>query len=212
MGEPRLRNAITLLRKAGSAGLLLLALGCTSDNSSRDTRHDDPILGIGARPANQAAAVSTSTPVTSAQGGAPTPAYRPSPPLTAATPTSSANNGGFQPLQNGNDLRIGAPAPAANAQPVPGVTAVPPPGAPTTAPSTPIGMPATTSNTLDQAYAAVQARNPLAYSMTFNSQTNEYTFLMKVPSKLNSAAIQSVEASAATPVDAIKRTLEQLSN
>jgi hypothetical protein len=111
-------------------------------------------------------------------------------------------------------LRIGAGAPVAQqpvAQPVAGVTPVPPPGAPAPPPATPIGTPVG-GNSLDQAYAAVTARGPLAYQMKFNSQTGEYTFQMKVPSRLNSAAIQSVEASAATPADAIRRTLEQLTN
>jgi hypothetical protein len=139
-----------------------------------------------------------------------------------AMPTSNAAlaGNGFQPLQGGNDLRIGAGAPTAVggpvaqqpvAQPVAGVSPVPPPGAPTPPPATPIGTP-TGGNSLDQAYAAVTARGPLAYQMKFNSQTGEYTFQMKVPSRLNSAAIQSVEASAATPADAIRRTLEQLTN
>jgi hypothetical protein len=143
-----------------------------------------------------------------AQGGPPPPAYRPQAPLTAMPTSNAALAGnGFQPLQGGNDLRIGAGAPVAQqpvAQPVAGVTAMPPP-------ATPIGTPAV-GNSLDQAYAAVTARGPLAYQMKFNSQTGEYTFQMKVPSRLNSAAIQSVEASAATPADAIRRTLEQLTN
>jgi hypothetical protein len=48
--------------------------------------------------------------------------------------------------------------------------------------------------------------------MTFNSQTGEYTFQMTVPSKLNTAAVQHVEATSANPTDAIRRTLEQLPN
>jgi hypothetical protein len=91
------------------------------------------------------------------------------------------------------------------------VTPVPPPGAPTPPAPTPIGAP-TAGGSLDQLYAAVTARNPLSYRMTFNSQAGEYTFQMTVPSKLNSAAVQHIEASAATPTAAIQRTLEQLTN
>jgi regulator of sigma E protease len=216
MGEPRPRQTTTLLRRAGTAGLLLLAVGCTTDSSRDGGKRDDPLLGIGARPAYQTPATPTSNPGSVAQGPPP-PAYQPQPPLTAAMPTSNAAlAGGFQPLRGGNDLRIGAGAPTAPggpvAQPVAGVQAVPPPGAPASPPAaTPIGVP-TAAGTLDQAYAAVTARGPLAYQMKFNSQTGEYTFQMKVPSKLNTAAVQSVEASAATPTDAIKRTLEQLAN
>jgi hypothetical protein len=210
MGEPRPRQATTLLRRAGSAGLLLLAVGCTTDGGRDNSKRDDPLLGIGARPAYQPAAVATTNPGTVAQGPPP-PAYRPQAPMTAMPTSNAALAGnGFQPLQGGNDLRIGAGAPVAQqpvAQPVAGVSPVPPPGAPTPPPATPIG-----GNSLDQAYAAVTARGPLAYQMKFNSQTGEYTFQMKVPSRLNSAAIQSVEASAATPADAIRRTLEQLTN
>lgn len=219
MGEPRPRLTTTLLRRAGSAGLLLLAAGCTTDAGSRDGKRDDPLLGMNARPAYQTPAVATSNPGAVAQG--PPPAYQPQPPLTPAMPTSNAAlAGGFQPLRGGNDLRIGSgalPPPVGSAaqppvaQPVAGVTPVPPPGAPAPPPATPIGAP-TAGNSLDQAYAAVTARGPLAYQMKFNSQTGEYTFQMKVPSRLNTAAIQSVEASAATPADAIRRTLEQLTN
>jgi hypothetical protein len=222
MGEPRPRQTTTVLRRAGSAWLLLLAVGCTTDNTRDNSKRDDPLLGIGARPAYLAPATPTSNPGPVAQGPPP-PAYQPQPPLTAAMPTSNAAlAGGFQPLRGGNDLRIGSGAPTSpggpvaqpvSAQPVPGVQAVPPPGAPTPPPTaTPIGAPAVAGGTLDQLYAAVTARNPLAYQMKFNSQTGEYTFQMKVSSKLNTAAIQSVEATAATPTDAIKRTLEQLTN
>ena len=203
----------TLLRRAGSAGLLLLAAGCTSDGS-RDGKRDDPLLGIGARSANPPpAAVATANP-SGLQPPAP-PAYKPQPPLTSATPTSNAAlaGGGFQPLQGGNGLRIGADTPPAFAPPaqtVASVTPVPPPGSPVQAP-TPAAVPAT-GNSLDQAYAAVTAKGPLSYRMTFNSQTGEYTFQMTVPSKLNTAAVQHVEASAAGPADAIRRTLEQLPN
>jgi hypothetical protein len=225
MGEPWPRNTTTLLGRAGAAGLLLLTVGCTSDGS-RDGKRDDPILGIGARPAYQAPAVATSNPVATTQGPPP-PAYQPQPALTAAMPTSNAAlaGGAFQPLQGGSDLRMGsttpanvAPAPtdprAGAAPPTTGfspVTPVPPPGAPAPPPAPPTGTPAAGSS-LDQAYTTVTAKNPLSYRMTFNSQTGEYTFQMTVPSKLNSAAVQHVEASAAAPTDAIRRTLEQLTN
>jgi hypothetical protein len=220
MGEPRPRQVTTVLRRAKLAGLLLLAVGCTTDSSRDAGKRDDPLLGIGARPAYQAPLAPTSSSGSVAQGPPP-PAYQPQPPLTAAMPTSNAAlAGGFQPLRGSSDLRIGAGAPAAPAgttaqpvstQPVAGVQAVPPPGAPSPPAATPIGA-ANAVGSLDQAYAAVTARGPLAYQMKFNSQTGEYTFQMKVPSKLNTAAVQSVEATAATPTDAIKRTLEQLSN
>ena len=224
MGEPRPRKTTTLLRRAGAARLLLLAGGCVTD-SNRDSKRDDPLLGIGPRPTYQTPAAPTSNPGSTAVNPPP-PAYQPQPPLTAAMPTSNAAlAGGFQPLRGGNDLRIGSGTPA------------PPP--PATSPVAQTAhdagnrgrhggpaarhanagtaghshrRPPTSAGSLDQAYAAVTAKGPLAYQMKFNSQTGEYTFQMKVPSKLNTAAIQSVEATAATPADAIKRTLEQLTN
>jgi hypothetical protein len=231
MGEPRPRNTTTLIRRAEAAGLLLLAVGCTTDSSRDGAKRDDPILGIGARPAYQAPAVPTASVPNSSAQGPPPPAYQPQPPLTSAMPTSNAAlaSGGFQPLQGGSDLRMGSNTPPANnspafpdprsgvpAQPTNGfspVTPVPPPGAAAAVPpaSTPIGTP-TVGGSLDQLYAAVTARNPQSYRMTFNSQVGEYTFQMTIPSKLNSAAVQHVEASAATPTAAIQRTLEQLTN
>jgi hypothetical protein len=206
----------TLLRRAGLTGVVLLAGGCASD-TAHDGHRDDPLLGMGGRPANPPVATA------SAAGGVqgqPPPAYQPKPPLTA-TPTSNAAlaGGGFQPLQGSSDLRMGAPADAqppaftdpkatAPVQPVAGVTPVPPPGAP----AQPSAMVPAVGNSLDQAYAAVTAKAPLAYQMKFNSQTGEFTFQMKVPSRLNSAAVQSVEATAMTPTEAIQRALEQLAN
>ncbi|HEY1375811.1 MAG TPA: hypothetical protein VGF55_03420, partial [Gemmataceae bacterium] len=112
------------------------------------------------------------------------------------------------------DPRVGTPP----VQPVPGVTPVPPPpgaaGA-TAVPVSAVGTPPPVTGgrmTLDQAYAAVAARGPLAYLMKFNSQTGEYSFTLKVPSRLNTAAVQSVDATAATPAEAIQRALEQLGN
>jgi hypothetical protein len=203
MGEMR--------RTTPAIGLILLAAGCTADGT-RDGKRDDPLYGSGARP------VSTSgSYVASTQAPAP-PAYRAQPPLTPAVPTSTAAiaGGGFQPLQNGGgDLRIGSgnPSPQQPAQPVAGVTPVPPPGSPAPPPpaSTPIGVPAA-GGSLDQAYAAVAARNPIWTKMTFNSQAGEYTFQMSLPSKMNSAASQIIEASASTQAEAIRRTLEQVQN
>jgi hypothetical protein len=220
MGEPRPRLTTTLLRRSGLAGLLLLAAGCTADGS-RDGKRDDPLLGMNARPAYQAPVAAMPNPAAAPQGPPP-PAYQPQPPLTSAMPTSNAAlAGGFQPLQGGGDLRIGAgalPPPAGSVtqppgvQPVAGVTPVPPPGTPAPAPpATPIGAPAA-GGSLDQLYAAVTARAPQSYRMTFNSLTGEYIFQMTVPSRLNTAAVQHIEASAATPADAIRRTLEQLAN
>jgi hypothetical protein len=222
MGERRPRTITRLLRRAGPAGLLLLAVGCTADGS-RAAKRDDPLLGANTAPSYQPASTAAPNPVasqpptvaTSNPGGlqpiAP-PAYKPQPPLTPAMPTSNAAlAGGYQPLQGGTNLRIGSDAPPAFAppvQPVAGVTAVPPPGAPAQ-PATPIAVPPAGS-TLDQAYAAVTTKQPLSYRMTFNSQTGEYIFQMTVPSKLNTAAVQHVEATSASPSDAIRRTLEQL--
>ncbi|HEX4588924.1 MAG TPA: hypothetical protein VH120_03285 [Gemmataceae bacterium] len=205
MGKPQ--------RLALAAGLLL-AVGCTGDGG-RDGKRDDPLLGFGGRTSNPSTAVANNAPAGGIQPPAP-PAYKSQPPLTAATPTSNAAlaGGGVQSLPGGNGLRIGGdnPAPAfappAATQPVAGVTPAPPPGAPAPQPaSTPIA-----AGSLDQAYAAVTTKSPLSYRMTFNSQTGEYTFQMTVPSKLNTAAVQHVEATSANPTDAIRRTLEQLPN
>jgi hypothetical protein len=224
MGEESPRRMTRRLWRAGPAGLLLLAAGCTAAGGSTAKR-DDPLYGSNTTPTYQPAvppnpvASQPPTVATSNQGGlqppAP-PAYKPQPPLTPAMPTSNAAlAGGYQPLQGGQNLRIGGdnppPAFAPPAQPVAGVTAVPPPGTTVQPASAPITVPPAGS-TLDQAYAAVTAKQPLSYRMTFNSQTGEYIFQMTVPSKLNTAAVQHVEATSASPSDAIRRTLEQLPN
>jgi hypothetical protein len=220
MGERRSRRTLAVA--------LLLAAGCTTDGSRDKQRGGDPLLGLGGSPSgNQPVAVATATGVT------PTPpAYKPQPPITAATPTSNAAlAGGFQPLQGGNDLRIGNGPPTGGVAlqqpqftdpraggPTPAtptgfspVTPVPPPGAPVNnpPPSPPMAGP---GGQLDQAYAAVAAQNPLGHDMKFNSQTGEYTFHLIVPSKLNTSAARHVEASAQSPTDAIRRALEQLNN
>ena len=190
MGEPRPRPTMTGVGRLGSAALVLLAAGCTTDGSSRDNRRDDPLLGSGLRSGSPPTAV----PTTSPNGGLPPPAYQPKPPLTAATPTSTAAlAGGFQPLQGGNDLRIGSGSPTPgtptsgipqqpgyndprnNTPPAPPtgfspVTPVPPPGAPA---NTPLPAPVAGqggSSSLDQAYAAVATRNPLWTRMTYNGE------------------------------------------
>jgi hypothetical protein len=77
-------------------------------------------------------------------------------------------------------------------------------------PSAAAPPPPAAGGSLDQAYAAVLARGPLWHKMTFNSQTGGYTFHMSVPSKLNTAASQNVEACATTKSEEIRRTLEQV--
>jgi len=226
MGEPRPR--LTL------AAALLLAAGCTSDGV-RDGRRDDPLLGAGVRATSQPVAVATADGANTAQGPPP-PAYQPKPPLTAAVPTSNAAlaSGGFQPLQGSNDLRIGAGPPAPGvpvggrqvpppggptpAQPVSTnpapVTAVPPPGAPVPVggvPPSPTGtFTAPRGTTLEQLYGAVAARGANWHKMTYNNTTREYTFQLNVPSRLNTAVVRTVEATAAGPAEAIQRALEQL--
>jgi hypothetical protein len=192
--------------------VLLLAAGCTTDGR-RDGRTDDPLLGSGLRPGGQPVAVATATPTGTALGPPP-PAYQPQPPLTVAIPTSNAAlAGGFQPLPGGNDLRIGngAPAPAAPAG-SPSAVAVPVPVPPPGAAAAPPPAVSSGGGTLEQAYAAVAARNPLWHRMKFNGQTREYTFEMSLPSKLNTSVQRTVEATAATPDAAIRRALEQLGN
>jgi hypothetical protein len=216
MGEPRPRLVL--------AAALLLAAGCTTDGS-RDKSREDPLLGSGARPASPPVANVPSYPASSPVGPPP-PAYQPQPPLTATTPTSNAAlAAGFQPLQGGNDLRIGSGAPTlgtptSNPQVQPTGTAAPPAGFSPVTPVPPPGAPANNpqptvavvgpGGSLEQAYTAVAAQNPLGYEMKFNSQAGEYTFHLMVASRLNTAAVRHVEASAATPTEAIRRALEQL--
>jgi hypothetical protein len=228
MGEPRPRRATVTV---GRAALLLLAAGCTTDWGSRDNRHDDPLLGGGARPAGQPVAVATATPTGTALGPPP-PAYQPQPPLTQALPTSNAAlaSGGFQPLPGSSDLRIGTGSPTLGAPPggvqlqqptftdpraATPATPVSAPGAgvpSAVAPPTPMTtLPAAgPRGSLDQAYAAVAARNPLWHRMKFNGQTREYTFAISVPSRLNAAVARTAEGTAATQAEAIQRALEQL--
>jgi hypothetical protein len=218
MGEPRPRLAM--------AAALLLAVGCTTD--SRDRRGDDPLLSSGSLRGQPLASASPTG------GGPPPPAYQPKPPLTAATPTSNAAlaGGGFQPLSGGTDLRMGSPDPNSGAAGLqlqqPGftdprtgaapatptgfspVTPVPPPGQPVSA-TQPVPN-AGPGGSLDAAFTAVAARNPLWTRLTYNGETREYLFQMKVPSRLNTAVAQTVDASAATPTEAIRRALEQLGN
>jgi hypothetical protein len=192
------------------AAALLLAVGCTTDGS-HDRRGDDPLLGSGLRSGAQPAAYANPAP--------PPPVYQPKPPLTAATPTSNAAlAGGFQPLSGGSDLRMGNGAPppvdprAGAAPAVPTgfspVTPVPPPGQPVSNP--PPAPTAGPGGSLEAAYAAVAARNPLWTRLTYNGETREYLFQMKVPSRLNTAVAQTVDASASSPTEAIRRALEQL--
>jgi hypothetical protein len=220
------------------AGLgALAAAGCTGDGSRRDSR-DDPLLGLGARPSGQPVAIATANPNGTVGNGPPPPAYQPRPPVTPALPTSNAAlAAGFQPLAGGNNLRIGndaavpggptgatpipqpafgdprtaqpaggpVPLPSGGGAPIP----VPPPGAGgTTIPVSGVSG----GGALDQAYAAVAARNPLFSKLLYNSQTREWTFVLSVPSKLNASVQRTVEAMAATPTEAISRALEQLGN
>jgi hypothetical protein len=145
--------------------------------------------------------------------------------VTPALPTSNAAlAGGFQPLTGGNNLRIGNDAPAlggpSGTMPIPQPTGGPVPiptgaGAPIPVPppgagGTMIPVSGVQGGALDQAYAAVAARNPLFSKLQYNSQTREWTFVLSVPSKLNASVQRTVEAMAATPTEAIARALEQL--
>jgi hypothetical protein len=204
---------------------LLAATGCTSDQARRDTR-DDPLLGIGARPANQPAAVATSTPTYN-----PPPSYAPSPPITPGTPTSNAAlaAGGFQPLAGGSDLRIGNGSPTLSAPAGGSVSPVPPspdprqfkPGgtgvspASGVSPAPPPSYPNSSNSVsprsgLEASYAAVAAVQPIWHRLTFNSQSNEYMFSMSVPNRLNSTAPRTVEAAAPSAEQAIRLALDQL--
>lgn len=203
---------------------LIAAVGCTSDQTRRQTR-DDPLLGIGARSPSQPAAVATSQPSYNAA-----PAYAPSPPVTPGTPTSNAAlaAGEFRPLSGGNDLRIGSGSPTLTAPvasstltpipptpdprkngtgitPVNGVSPAPPPsyGNATGGANVP-------RSGLDSAFASVAAVNPIWHRLTFNSQSREYTFSMSVPNRLNSSAPRTVEAAAPAPEQAIRMALDQL--
>jgi hypothetical protein len=204
---------------------LIAAAGCTSDQARRDTR-EDPLMGIGARPSSQPAAVATSTPTYNSP-----PTYAPSPPITPGTPTSNAAlaAGGFQPLAGGSDLRIGNGSPTlstpangaitpvpptpdprpvkpggAGVTPVNGVSPAPPPNYPNSSNSV------SPRSGLEAAYASVAAVQPIWHRLTFNSQANEYLFSMSVPNRLNSAAPRTVEAAAPSAEQAIRMALDQL--
>ncbi len=219
MARPRPRHT--------AAALLLAAVGCTTDAGRRDGRTDDPLLGSGLRPANQPLAVVTANPPGSAVSP-PQPAYQPRPPVTPGMPTSNAAlaTGGFQPLPGSNDLRIGdgSPtlgAPPANVQPASdprlGTPATPTGLSSPTPAGGPVPVPPPTAAAggrggLDQAMAAVVARNPLYYRLDYNSQAREYLFKMSVTDRLNTSVQRTVEGSAPAPADAIYRALEQLGN
>jgi hypothetical protein len=63
---------------------------------------------------------------------------------------------------------------------------------------------------LEQSYAAVAARGPVWHRLQYNAETRQYLFEMSVPSKLNASVVRRVEATAASPAEAIARALEQL--
>jgi hypothetical protein len=203
---------------------MIAAAGCTADNARKDSR-DDPILGIGARPANQPSAIATSNPTYN-----PPPSYAPSPAITPGTPTSTAGlaAGGFQPLAGSNDLRIGSGSPTLSAPagstltpnppspdprkplgsgvtPVNGVAPAPPPSYSNSSNSV------TARGGLESAFAAVDAVNPIWHRLTYNSQSREYSFSMSVPNRLNTNAPRTIEASAPSPEQAIRMALDQLS-
>jgi hypothetical protein len=215
-------QAMGRARKRIAWAALLAATGCTSDQARRDTR-DDPLLGIGARPSSQPAAVATSTPTYNSP-----PTYAPSPPITPGTPTSNAAlaAGGFQPLAGGNDLRIGNGSPTLSAPAGGSVTPTPPSPDPRPSKSsvTPVNgvspaPPPSYSNSsnsvsprsgLEAAYASVAAVQPIWHRLTFNSQANEYMFSMSVPNRLNSAAPRTIESAAPSAEQAIRMALDQL--
>src|SRR5947207_3250793 len=61
MGHSRPRPTTTLPRRAGWAGLILLAAGCTTDGG-RDGKRNDPLLGLGGGTSPPSTAVASATP------------------------------------------------------------------------------------------------------------------------------------------------------
>jgi hypothetical protein len=215
------------------AAVLLASAGCTSDWFKRDVdrRRDDPLLGVGQRPANQPLAVATANQPQPNYTPTPPPATGSLPPLVPATPTSNAAlaAGAFPPLQGGNDLRIGQTPPAVgnftdprlnNGNPNSPIRPVPA-GAVTSGPqASPIrpvstnGLPPLVPTSspvgggLDQALAAIASYNPLAQTLKFSSQTNEWFCEVKISRQ---GGQLGCEAYAATPELAVRAVLEQLS-
>ena len=64
---------------------------------------------------------------------------------------------------------------------------------------------------LDQALVAIASYNPLSQRLTFNSQTGEWLFEVKVPMPGTAAQIRAVEGTAPTPEAAVRLVLDQLS-
>lgn len=239
MGRPRPHAGSNRWQSAALAALLLASAGCTSDWFKRDEnrRRDDPLMGIGARPANQPVAVATANQPQPTYAPTPPPSTGSLPPLAPATPTSNAAlaAGAFPPLAGSNDLRIGQAPPPANGaftdprlgtgnpptgspiRPVPaGAVTVGPPASPVRPVSTnglPPLVPTTASSPvgggLDQALATIAAYNPLSQRLTFNSQTREWFFEVKTPARSGSG-LDAREATAPTPDQAVRAVLDQL--
>lgn len=214
------------------AGLLLASAGCTSDWFKRDEdrRRDDPLLGVGARPANQPVAVATANQPQPNYAPPPPPATGSLPPLAPATPTSNAAlaAGAFPPLSGGNDLRIGNPPPASGTftdprlnsgnsgspvRPVPAGAVTSGPQASPVRPVSTNGLPPLVPTStpvgggLDQALAAIASYKPLSQTLKFDSQANEWFCEVKVQAP-GGRAVR--EAYGATPELAAKAVLEQL--
>jgi hypothetical protein len=236
MGRPCPQIGSNRWQRAVLALLLLASAGCTSDWFKRDVdrRRDDPLLGIGARPANQPVAVATANQPQPNYAPTPPPATGSLPPLAPATPTSNAAlaAGAFSPLPGGSDLRIGqAPPPTSGAftdprlnsgnsgSPVRPIPAGAVTSGPQTSPIRPVstnGLPPLVPTSspvgggLDQGLAAIAGYKPLSQKLTFNAQTNEWFFEVKTP--VPGGGGQAVkEATAATPELAVRAVLEQLS-
>src|SRR5207248_2000715 len=131
-------------------------------------------------------------------------------------------NAPWQPSGGFADPRLGGTAANTPLRPVPadgGAAMAPAPsgGSPlrpvagTGAPPGPAAPLVPTGGGLDQTMRAVAAYHPLSQRLTFNSQTGEWLFEVKVPMPGNAAQVRVVEGTAPTPEAAVRLVLEQLS-
>ena len=197
--------------------------GCNSFPKTAPTHKDDPLVGATVSPVN-----ATPLAMNPANGSPPATAL---PPLTQATPTSTAAlaSGAYPPLVGGRDLRIG-PSPALaggnRIQPphlnprgvVAVVTAdnaqtngngVVPLDANGTNPTNPVYTPASAGGAIDSAMGTLNTYNP-RWTKLESVGPGVWRFSCSVPDKAEPTKSRTFEAEATSAAGAIQNVLDRL--